>query len=245
VESGGTRVLVDAGFGPRAVERRLEELGAGLEPCRIDAIVVSHQHGDHAGRLEPLARAFRCPVYLHRGIEMRRVRSRFDVHDYEPKKPFRVGTIEVDAVVVPHDLPQVALRLSGHDATFGIATDVGEGTRELVRFFSGCDGALLEANHCTDLLWSGPYPHVLKRRVAGDRGHLSNAQAADIASKLVGTRLRRLWLGHLSRANNRPEVALKTVRARARGLEVGVVEHGVPTLLRITPKAQLSFEFSR
>jgi phosphoribosyl 1,2-cyclic phosphodiesterase len=211
----------------------------------LDAIVVSHQHGDHAGRLEPLARALGCPVYLHRGIEMRRVRHRYDVHDYDPKKPFRVGSLEIDAVVVPHDSPQVALRVAGPDATFGIATDIGEGTRELVRFFAACDGALLEANHCTDLLWSGPYPHKLKRRIGGDRGHLSNLQAADIASKLTGTRLRRLWLGHLSRSNNTPEMALRTVRAAARGLEVGVVEHGVPTLLRVTPRGQLSFAFSR
>jgi phosphoribosyl 1,2-cyclic phosphodiesterase len=243
VESGGTRVLVDAGFGPRAVARRMLELGAELLPRGIDAIVVSHQHGDHMGRLEPLARAFGCPVYLHRGIEARRVRRRFEVRDYEARAPFSVGSIVVDAIDVPHDLPQVALRLVGPDGAFGIATDIGEGTRELVRFFGQCDGALLEANHCTDLLWSGPYPQRLKTRVAGNRGHLSNAQAAHVASRLVGTRLRRLWLGHLSRANNTPQIALRSVRGAARGLDVAVVPHGVPTLLRVTPGGQLKLPF--
>ena len=245
VESGGTRVLVDAGFGPRSAVHRLRVLGADLFPRGVDAIVVSHQHGDHAGHLEPLARALRCPVYLHRGIEAKRVRARFEVRELEPRRPVTIGAIELTAIEVPHDSPQVAMRLSGQDATFGIATDVGAVTRELVRFFAACDGALLEANHCPELLRTGPYPERLKKRVSGGLGHLSNGQTAEIVAKLSGTRMRRIWLGHISRANNTPELALKTVRAAARGIDVAVLGHGVPTALRLHPRAPLSFSFDR
>jgi len=244
VEAAGTRVLVDAGFGPRSAVNRLRALGVDLFPRAVDAIVITHHHGDHIAHLEPLARALRCPVYLHAGIEAKRVRARFDVREYTPRSPFWVGSVEIDAIAVPHDSPQVALRLAAQGATFGLATDVGAPTRELVRLFSGCDAALLEANHCPDLLWCGPYPPKLKRRVAGGLGHLSNQQTAEIAGKLVGTRLRRLFLGHMSRANNTPELALASVRPNAKGIDVSVIPHGVPTTLRVLPGGQLGLPFA-
>lgn len=242
IEASETRVLVDAGFGPRATARRLEELGVTLLPRGLDAIVVTHQHGDHIGHLESLARAFRCPVFLHAGIEAKRVRARFEVRAYEAGGSFAVGGLVVEAVAVPHDAPQVALRVTATGragASFGIATDVGAPTRELVRLMSGCDAALLEANHCRELLAIGPYPPKLKTRVGGGLGHLANDETADIAARLVGSRMKRLFLGHMSRANNTPERALAAVRPRARGIEVSVLGHSVPMAARVEARGQL------
>jgi phosphoribosyl 1,2-cyclic phosphodiesterase len=238
-----TRVLVDAGIGPRLAASRLRALGVDLFPRGVDAIVVTHQHGDHCAHLEPLARALRCPVYLHEGIEAKRVRARYDVRPFAPRRRFKVGAIEIDAVAVPHDSPQVALRLAAEGASFGIATDVGAPTRELVRLFGTCDAALLEANHCRTMLWDGPYPWRLKKRVSGGLGHLSNEEAAHIAGELVGTQLRRLYLGHISTTNNTVESALAAVRPRARGIEVSAVPNAVPMVLRVTPRGQLSLRF--
>ncbi len=246
IEAGGTRVLVDAGFGPRSSARRLESLGLHLGTRALDAIVITHQHGDHIGHLESLLRAFRCPAFLHPGIEAKRVRARFEVRAYEPGRTFAVGGMHVDAVSVPHDAPQVALRVTASGpggASFGIATDVGAPTRELVRLFSGCDAALLEANHCRELLEMGPYPPRLKKRVSGGLGHLGNHETADIAERLVGSRMKRLLLGHMSRTNNTPERALAAIRPRARGMELTVLGHCVPAAFRIQARGQLELPF--
>ena len=247
IEAGGTRVLVDAGYGPRASARRLESLGTDLVSRGLDGIVITHQHGDHIGHLESLARAFRCPVFLHPGIEAKRVRARFEVRPYDPGTRFHVGAVAIDAVHVPHDAPQVALRLTASGpggASFGIATDVGAPTRELVRLFSGCDAALLEANHCRELLELGPYPPRLKKRVSGGLGHLNNHETAEVAAKLVGSRMKRLFLGHMSRTNNTPERALDAVRPRARGMDVSVLGHCVPASFRIQARGQMELPFS-
>ena len=228
LEADGVRILIDAGVGPRAAARRLELLGSpSLFPRGVDAILVTHQHGDHIAQIEPLARALRAPIYFHRGIEARRVRARYEVRTYEPRTPFWVGGMEIRAVAVPHDAPQVALRFTMGGRSFGLATDLGTVPAELVRLLSDCDVALVEANHCPDMLATGPYPPKLKRRVGGDFGHLANEQTAELAAKLRNTRLHTLYLGHLSRRNNTPERALAVVRPRCTGIHVAVVEHGV------------------
>jgi phosphoribosyl 1,2-cyclic phosphodiesterase len=245
IEAGGTRLLVDAGFGPRSSARRLAQLGVELLPRGLDAIVVTHQHGDHIGHLESLARAFRCPVFLHAGIEAKRVRARYDVRSFEPRAGFSLGALVVEAVGVPHDAPQIALRITarGTGESFGVATDVGAPTRELVRLFSGCDAALLEANHCRELLDMGPYPPRLKKRVSGGLGHLGNHETAEIAERLVGTRMKRLLLGHMSRTNNTPERALAAIRPRARGIELTVLGHCVPAAIGVQARGQLDLPF--
>ena len=229
LEVGGTRILIDAGIGPRAAAGRLQMLGGPeLLPRGVDAIVVTHQHGDHISRIESLARALKAPIYFHRGIEARRVRARFEVRNYVARETFRIGAVEIRAVPVPHDAPQVGLRFSGAGSSFGLATDLGRVPSELVALLAGCDVALVEANHCSEMLAGGPYPEKLKRRVGGDFGHLANHQTAELAARLSGTRVHRLLLGHLSRSNNTPERALAAVKARCRGLDVAVIEHGVP-----------------
>jgi phosphoribosyl 1,2-cyclic phosphodiesterase len=235
--AAGARVLVDAGIGPRKLERRLGLLGvADPTDLRLDAIVPTHRHGDHFGELERLARASGAPVWVHRGLASdvpSRVRARFPVHEYEPGRAFRIGDLEILAEPVPHDAPHVALRLATKDRALGVATDVGHVTRELVALLAGCDAALVESNHCAELLAWGPYPQRLKERVSGGFGHLSNARTAELASRLVGSRLARLWLGHLSRANNTPERALDVVASKAPRIDVSVLPHGAVAALDI------------
>lgn len=228
VQSGGTRILVDAGFGPRSSANRLRAMGLELLPRGVDALVVTHQHGDHFAHVEPLARALKCPLYFHAGIEAKRVRHRFEVRELALGKKHTIGDVTFDAIEVPHDAPQVALRFHGNNGAFGLATDLGWAPAALVRFLSDCDGALVEANHCEQMLASGPYPYRLKRRVGSEVGHLNNEQTAALAGRLVGSRLRRLFLGHISRSNNHPRLALETVRRACKGISVDVLPHGEP-----------------
>lgn len=230
VEAEGVRILVDAGLGPRTLEARLAalelELDRGPGQLGIDAILPTHHHGDHFGGVEKIARALKCPVYLHAGIHAPRVRARFEVRPYAVGRAFRIGSLEVTAEHVPHDAPQVALRVACANHALGIATDVGRPTHDLTTLLASCDVALVEANHCSEMLAFGPYPTHLRHRVSGGFGHLSNAQTAELAHKLMGSRLGRLYLGHLSRANNTPERALETVASAAPRINVSVLPHG-------------------
>ena len=197
VEADGVRILVDAGLGPRALEARLAALGVELRPRGIDAIIPTHHHGDHFGGVEKIARALGCPVFLHAGIHAPGLRARFDVREYAMDHAFRVGPVEVLAAQVPHDAPQVALRVASAGHAIGIATDVGRVTPALTALLSSCDVALVEANHCSEMLAFGPYPTRLRQRVAGGLGHLSNVQTAEVAARLVGSRLGHLYLGQI------------------------------------------------
>ncbi len=237
VEADGHRLLIDAGIGPRTAVARMRALGGDLFPQGVSGIVVTHHHGDHVAKLEPLARALRAPLFLHAGIVVPRARLRYEVRPYTPGVPFEVGPFTVDSIRVPHDAPQVALRVATATRAFGIATDLGHVPLGLAELLGGCDAALLEANHCPDLLATGPYPPALRARVAGDYGHLANEQAAALAAELAGTRLATLYLGHLSKVNNAPERALAAVTSKARGFAVEVVPHGVPRILEISAGA--------
>src|SRR5262249_36950532 len=147
------------------------------------------------GQADRLATAFGAPLYLHRGFAEREAAD-VRVCRYEIGRPFRVGALTIDAVVVPHDAAQVAVRVDDGLAALGIATDVGRATPALVGLLAACDAAIVEANHCSEMLAFSEYPDVVKRRVAGGFGHLSNEQTAELASRLVGSRLGRMRLGH-------------------------------------------------
>lgn len=253
VEDGDVRILVDAGVGPKTAATRMHTLGFDLFPRGVDAIVVSHHHGDHAAQLEPLARAFRAPlrdhlqhgdrpmVWLHDGVDVARVRHRFAVSRFVAGEGFDVDHLRVETMVVPHDAPQIAIAVHGRDHSFGIVTDLGHVPTKLVGFLGRCNTVLLEANYCPRMLEHGPYPPSLKRRVAGPLGHLANEDAAILAAALRKESTTALFLCHLSRTNNDPERALRTVRARAGDLSVDVLPHGEPRLLELRPRTRPSF----
>lgn len=252
VEAAGLRVLVDAGLGPRALEERFAALGGSLGPRQgpsapptIDAVIATHHHGDHFAGVEKVARAYGAAVYLHDGISAARLRRRFPVNRYVPGTPFRVGPLTIATEHVPHDAPQVAVRIDDGDRAIGVATDVGRATPRLVALLATCDAALVEANHCPEMLAFGPYPPSVQQRVGGGFGHLSNQQTAELASRLVGSRLERLYLGHLSRSNNTPERALETVAAAARRIKVEVLDEGAIAVLDVkrTRSFQLGLPF--
>lgn len=256
VESRGTRVLIEAGIAPRLVAARLAELGLELRPGELDGIVATHEHGDHFGQADRLATAFDAPLYLHGAIEAP-PRSPSKTRRGEPVAPvevlryvvgatFRVGAIAITTVPVPHDAAQVAVRIDDGASALGIATDVGRVTPALVSLIGECDAALVEANHCAEMLAFSEYPDVVKRRIGGGLGHLSNEQTAELGARLVGSRLSRLWLGHLSASNNTPARALEVVATRARRIDVDVLPAASPVALdvRSTKPYQLGLPFT-
>lgn len=220
VQAGGARILVDAGVGPRVVERRMRRVFG--RPLDLDAIVITHAHGDHAGKVRPCARHFEAPVFLteatRRRLDLDGVRTR----PFRPDAPFAIGPVTVAPMPVPHDAPQVALvfeHRGRRTARAGLVTDLGHVPRGLARHLTGCELLLLESNHDPAMLEAGPYPAFLKRRIASPVGHLSNPQAARLLAQL-GPRTREVVLMHVSQKCNAPPRALACARAALRGRRV-------------------------
>ncbi|MFO0680213.1 MAG: MBL fold metallo-hydrolase [Polyangiaceae bacterium] len=233
VEAGGTRVLVDAGFNPTATVRRLKDLGIDLYPRGLDAIVVTHEHGDHAGHVPSVAKRTGAPVYVHAGIRLPRLAPSTRVVTYDTTQAFTIGALRFAAFPVPHDAPQVALRIASADRTFALVTDLGEEPPGLADFLRGVDDVLLESNYCPELLAESPYPERLRARIRGPGGHLANAESAALLARLVDRGVGRVWLGHLSLRSNSPERALSEAKRVAPNFPVFVLEHGPSRVLHV------------
>ena len=215
VSDGETLVLVDCGFPRRETERRLERLNVAAED--IDAIIVTHEHGDHSGGVASFSRHYKTPVYLTHGTaNSGRLSGVFQQVLINAGDDFTIGSVHSLAVPVPHDAREpVQFKLEASGNTLGLLTDLGSITPHLVEAFSGCDALLLEFNHDLELLMQGAYPASLKRRVAGDFGHLNNTQAGELLQRLDNRRLKVLVAGHLSLKNNSKEHALAALAAAA------------------------------
>ncbi len=182
VSDGETHLLVDCGFTLREAERRLARLG--LHPRQLDALLVTHEHGDHIRGVGPLARRYGVPVWLTPGSWGQRPAGRAARAPLDhPQARFAVKGLCIDPVTVPHDAREpVQFRIQGGGGRhLGLLTDLGHPTEHVVQAFAGCDALVLECNHDVRMLAEGPYPPRLKRRVGGDWGHLANTQAVDAA----------------------------------------------------------------
>ena len=219
VESGRTRVLVDAGLSAKEIERRLAAREIAAETIR--AIFITHEHGDHSIGALTFAARFGCSLFATAGTA-----SALGLEGnlfspfvrMESLREGKVGDIGFRPLSTPHDSNEsVAYAFEADDARVVIASDLGHVQREFLDFLRGATALLLEFNHDEDLLRDGPYTWPLKRRISGGFGHLSNRQSADALAQTAGARLKRVVATHLSRANNTPALALAAV---ASALEV-------------------------
>jgi phosphoribosyl 1,2-cyclic phosphodiesterase len=212
VESGGTRVLVDCGFSGVELARRMQAVGAG-SPEGIDALVLTHSHGDHASGAAVVARRYQIPIYTTPGTK-RWIGNR-KIHElatFMPGDLVTLGSLRMTSIGLSHDSPDtVALRFDHAGGALGICTDLGEVSREVELGLAGCDFVHLESNHDVAMLKNGPYPARLKKRILGRYGHISNEESADLVARLIPRGLRTLVLAHLSETNNTPETALRAV----------------------------------
>jgi phosphoribosyl 1,2-cyclic phosphodiesterase len=219
IASGDQAVLIDCGFGPRALATRLGKLG--LVPEMITAMFITHEHQDHADGVAKAHHKWRWPVYASEGTHraLRDIPAKYRI-TVQPGTPCSVGDFTVEAVAIPHDASEpLALALTARQtgARVGIAHDLGAIPAPLEQLFARCDLLLLEANHCREMLANGPYPPALQQRIRGGRGHISNAEAAALGARLAHAGLRGVGLLHLSETNNTPALAASAVTAALRG----------------------------
>jgi phosphoribosyl 1,2-cyclic phosphodiesterase len=208
VEAGNTRVLVDAGFGPREMSRRLARFNLAGED--VDAVLVTHEHSDHVGGVFACARRFGWTVLLTHGTlsACRADRAHERITIIDSHQPFSVGELGIQPFPVPHDAREpVQFVLTDGAGRLGVLTDAGHVTSHMVAMLAGCDALVLECNHDAAMLAQGRYPPALKRRVGGPWGHLDNAAAASLLAQLDMSRLHHVVAAHLSEQNNSPLLA--------------------------------------
>jgi len=222
VEADGTRVLLDCGLAPRETGRRLARLG--LAPADLSAIVLTHEHDDHAGHALAFAAAHRLPLCLTYGTrsaleEAGKASGEAPLRLIDGRSALALDALEVRPFTVPHDAREpVQFVFSDGASRLGVLTDIGASTAHVEAMLSGCHALVLECNHDPALLWGGSYPKWLKERIAGPFGHLDNGAAERLLGALDRTRLQHVVCAHLSEQNNRPELA-RAALARALGCD--------------------------
>ena len=210
VESSGLvpfRLLVDCGLGIRQLQMRLGE--AGLQANNIDAVFITHEHGDHIGCALALSLRHSIPVWMSQGTHAAIGSPDFGglLRIARDGDPIDLGGLEVMPFTVPHDAREpVQLTCTDGAARLGILTDLGHATPHVLKHLQDCDALLLECNHDTDMLAQSAYPDFLKQRVGGQYGHLSNTAAADIIRSVMNQRLQHVVAAHLSAQNNTAEL---------------------------------------
>lgn len=215
VECANLRLLIDAGFSGRDLERRLASLD--IEPSSISALFVTHDHGDHTRGMGIIARRWKLPLYLTeptRAACAGLLNGSEEVRLYRTDQPLLMGDLCIQPFLTVHDAADpVAITITecASGAKLGIATDLGRPTETVRHALRECDLLVLESNHDEILLRESPYPWSVQARIAGSHGHLSNRAAAELVSELYHPGLCAVILAHLSESSNDPSLAYEVV----------------------------------
>lgn len=221
-----TSILIDAGIGARTIKKRFKELGLDFDSIR--AVLVTHDHVDHVKATGSLGEKCQIPIFstrqVHAGINRcycMTDKLKTSARHIEKEVPFVIGDFTITAFEVPHDSTgNVGFFIEVENVKFCLATDVGHFTDTIGDYITRAEYVVLEANYDETMLRMGPYPAYLKERIAGPNGHSSNRDTADFLATHYSPQWKYIWLCHLSKDNNHPELAYKTVEGYLN--EIGV-----------------------
>ena len=231
VESGETRILVDAGFSPLQIRKRLATIGK--TPEKLSAILVTHEHSDHIAGILGLADKFHIPVFCNRGTQdgtiwafkakwdskkkpafagtdgTEHLKSKIDWRLFVTGASFEIGDVGIETFSIPHDAQDpVGFLLHTPASNIGFATDLGHVTKLVLERIRAANVLVLESNHDVKMLQDCPRRSwQLKQRILGRHGHISNVTAAETVAQIMSANLKQLYLAHLSRECNKPELA--------------------------------------
>ncbi len=220
LETPEVRLLIDAGFSGRQIRERLASIRR--TPETLTGILLTHEHQDHTQGLTVLAAKLRIPVYCNRLTQEateRQLETRFEGRHFVTGASFDLGDVTVDTFSVPHDAQDpVGFLLRTRAGNIGFLTDLGHATKLVLERVRPAHLLVLEANHDLKLLQDDTKrPWSTKQRILSRHGHLSNDAAASVAEQVASATLARIYLGHLSRDCNRPELAMAAVAGRLHG----------------------------
>ncbi len=218
VGSDATHLLVDVGISGKRTESGLAQLG--LTGRDIDGILITHEHSDHISGLGALVRKYGIPIYATAGTikamkscaQLGKVEEEL-YHQVQEDRKLIIKDLTINPMRISHDAAQpVGYRISYGSRRVAVCTDLGVYNDYTVECLKGMDALLLEANHDVNMLQVGPYPYYLKQRILGERGHLSNENSGRLLCRILHDGLKAVFLGHLSKENNLPELAFESVR---------------------------------
>ncbi len=218
VESGACRLLIDVGFGPRILKKRMQAVG--IAPESIEACIITHEHSDHSGGAARAQKRWNWPMFATLGTVTNTRLAKLPVTTFRAGATLSFSELDVATFATPHDAAEpvgVAVTARTTGERVAVCTDIGfasDAVRDVVR---DADIMVIESNHDEQMLRDGPYPAWLQARIASNSGHLSNRACADLVREAVTPRLRQIVLAHLSEENNTPRVAFESMRAAVRG----------------------------
>ncbi len=214
-------ILVDAGLSCKETELRMQRLSLSMN--RVKAIFISHEHSDHIRGLPVLAKKYQIPVYITPPTLLGG-RQQLQVHLIKPffaYQPIALGNLSITAFPKKHDAAEPhSFTISCKGITVGVFTDIGGHCEHVINNFKHCHAAFLEANYDTEMLDKGRYPYFLKNRIRGGNGHLSNQQALDLFLAHKPAFMSHLFLSHLSKDNNCPDLVHNLFHPHANGTEI-------------------------
>lgn len=218
VGSNSTKLLVDVGISGKRIESGLKSID--IEAKELNGILITHEHSDHVAGLGVMARRYNIPIYatVETVNAILRIKSlgRIDTELFnyiEPDKRFVIGDINITPFSISHDASNpVCYTFENENHKIGVATDLGTYDSYTISHLRESDVLLLEANHDVNMLQVGAYPYHLKQRILGNRGHLSNDNSGRLIKELLSDKLKMIFLGHLSKENNYPDLAYETVK---------------------------------
>lgn len=215
-----SHILVDAGMSGSRIANELDKIG--VDPRDLSALIVTHEHIDHSRGVGILSRKYSLPVYATEGTwsAMRDKIGSIETQNIckiVPEQDFYIGRLNITPFSTPHDASEpIGLLFEYFGARFAIATDIGCIKNGWLNHVKGADAVLLESNYDPDMLKAGSYPYELKRRILSNKGHLCNEDSAACCTELVKSGARHIVLGHLSKENNFPLLALQCCEAALR-----------------------------
>lgn len=215
VESDNSKVLIDAGVSAKKVIDTLSLIGSDISS--VDAIVVTHEHSDHVKGLGTLSKKYNIPVYANLDTWNAMPEQRDKILDENRKMflvndEFEIKDLKFKSFSIPHDAANpCGFNIFNKKNKISIATDLGHINPKILNYLEHSSFVLLESNYDPNILKYSKYPYPLKQRIAGPNGHLSNNASGQVISCLINSGLKNVMLGHLSKENNFPELAYKTV----------------------------------
>lgn len=231
LESSDGAILIDVGIPTRNINKELKQLGASLDSGHIKGVLITHEHADHIRSVGAVGGGYNIPIYASVPVHNSIATSRFVTEDIGASRRniqlgeiFDVAGFEIRSFLVPHDSVQnYGYYITRGNFSMTLATDVGHITSDLRKYASMSKYLIIEANYDHEMLMNGNYPSFLKERVASHLGHLCNSDTAKFLSDIYSPLLKHIWLCHLSKDNNHPELCWKTIEVKLyqMGLRVG------------------------
>lgn len=225
VQIGATKLLVDAGISARRIKASLANIGVAIE--ELNGILITHEHRDHINGLPTLTKKYKLPIYT-RPDTFRSMACRSEIADEccnAIGDKLGIGGLKIESFNISHDAADpVGFCIYGRDVKCTVATDLGFVTSSVQKALDNSDVLVLEANHDVDLVKNGAYPQYLKQRILGNRGHLSNVDAAWALVRMQKQKHMKVFLAHLSEENNLPSIARETVNkiVNEQGCEIDI-----------------------